>query len=319
MRNLTIGVHVAPPNAAARVEGIVAAEAAGLEVAWLTVSPVAPDPFAVLGAAAGRTERIALGTSIVPTFPRHPLVMAQGAIAVDQLAPGRLRLGVGPSHGPMVEGLYGIPFERPLAQLREYLTILRGFLSEGQVDFEGEVLQAHVPAAFAVRPAAVEILAAALRPRAFKLCGELTDGAISWMCPPPYIRDTAAPALAAGAQAAGRERPPLIVHVPVVVSEDRTTVAAAAQKRYGGYQTMPFYRHMMLEAGMADAAGETFTEAMADALIVSGDEDAVAARLRALPESGADELLADIAPAGDDGGRSRQRTLELLGALARAD
>ena len=319
MQNLPIGVHIAPPTAAARVEGIVAAEAEGLDVAWVTVGPMAPDPFAVLGAAAARTERIALGTSIVPTFPRHPLVTAQGALAIDQLAPGRLRLGVGPSHGPTVEAYYGIPFMRPLAQLREYLVILRAVLSEGAVSFQGELLEAHVPGGSAHPALGVQILAAALRPRAFRLCGELTDGAISWMCPLPYIRDTAVPALAEGAQAVGRERPPLVVHVPVVVSEDRAAVRKAAGERYGTYQRLPFYRQMMLDAGMKDAAGDVFTGAMADALIISGSEEVVAARIRALRDFGASELLADICPVGDASSRTFDRTLQFLGELARAE
>src|SRR5688572_6390659 len=114
MDGLVIGVHVAAATAGKTVELIERAEQAGLDAVWMTSGGVAPDPFAVLAAAAMRTERIKFGTSIVPTFPRHPLAMAQGAIAVDQLAPGRLRLGVGPSHKPTIEGMFGIEFERPL-------------------------------------------------------------------------------------------------------------------------------------------------------------------------------------------------------------
>ncbi|MEX1103218.1 MAG: LLM class flavin-dependent oxidoreductase, partial [Dehalococcoidia bacterium] len=136
MDGLTVGVHVAAATAGKTVEGIVAAEEAGIDAVWMTSGGVAPDPFAVLAAAAMKTERIKFGTSIVPTFPRHPLVMAQGAIAVDQLAPGRLRLGVGPSHKPTMEGMFGMEFERPLQHLREYLAILRALLQEGKVDFK---------------------------------------------------------------------------------------------------------------------------------------------------------------------------------------
>ena len=76
---------------------------------------------------------------------------------------------------------------------------------------------------------------------------------------------------------------------------------------------------MMLDAGLEDAPGKVFTDTMADALIVSGDENAVADRVRALPGFGVDELLADIVDTGDDAARDRARTLELLGALAQAD
>src|SRR3972149_857738 len=97
MKNLIVGLHVAGPNARKLIDGIVTAERAGIQCAWMTCGGVAPDPLAVFAAAALKTEHILFGTSIIPTFPRHPLALVQGAIAVDALAPGRLRLGVGPT------------------------------------------------------------------------------------------------------------------------------------------------------------------------------------------------------------------------------
>ena len=135
MKGFKIGVHVSGTTAVQLVDGIVAAEAAGIDCAWLTSGGIAADPLATFAAAAMRTENIAFGTSILPTFPRHPLATAQGALTVDALAPGRLRLGIGPSHKPSVEATYGIPFERPLQHLREYLTILRTLFETGEVSF----------------------------------------------------------------------------------------------------------------------------------------------------------------------------------------
>jgi F420-dependent oxidoreductase-like protein len=315
MRNLPIGLHLGFREANVMLERTRAADAAGLDMVWSTVGGAAPDPFVVFGRAADETT-IGFGTSIVPTYPRHPIVMASQALALEQLAPGRLRLGIGPSHRPVIEGMFGLGFERPLAHLREYVGILRALLHEGTVDVAGEQLTARAT----IDPAApVPILIAALRPRAYRLAGELTDGAISWMSPLPYLRDQAAPAVAAGADAAGRQRPPLVAHVPVVVSEDRAAVRAAAAQQFGNYQRLPFYRQMMLDAGLDDAPGRVFTDTMADAIIVSGDENAVAERLRGLPAFGVGELLADIVDTGADAARDRARTLELLGTLARED
>ena len=315
MHDLTIGVHLSARDAAGMLERIQQADAARLDMVWSTVGGAAPDPFVVFGRAAGETT-IGFGTSIVPTFPRHPLVMAASALALEQLAPGRLRLGIGPSHRPIMEGMFGLDFTRPLAHLREYVGVLRALLHEGAVDVQGEMLSAHARLA---APAPVPILVAALRPRAFRLAGELTDGAISWMAPLPYLRDTAAPALADGASAAGRERPPLVAHVPIVVSQDRDAVRAAAAKGFGNYQRMSFYQQMMLDAGLEDARGEVFTDAMADAIVISGDENAVAERVRGLPGFAVDELLADVVDTGETGQRDRARTVELLGALAQED
>lgn len=313
MKNLVIGVHVAAPDAAGLLDAIVAAEGAGIEVAWMTSGGLRPDPLAVFAAAAGRTRAIEFGTSIIPTFPRHPLALAQGAIAVDSLAPGRLRLGVGPSHKVSMEPMYGIPFQRPLEHLHEYLQILRAVLQEGRVDFEGERLTARAELA---KPAAVRVMASALRPRGFEVCGELADGAISWVCPLPYLRDVALPAIRAGAEKAGRRPPPLIAHVPVAVSDDAEGVRSAARRDLGFYARVPFYSQMFQDAGFPEAKEGEFSDRMIEALVISGTAEEVKARLRDVPAYGAGELLAmPILPAGDS--EARARTYAALGALAK--
>jgi F420-dependent oxidoreductase-like protein len=307
-------MHVARGNARDTVEGIVQAEEAGLDCAWMTSGGVAPDPLAVFAAAAMRTSRILLGTCIIPTFPRHPLAMAQGAIAVDSLAPGRLRLGIGPSHIVSIEPSFGIPFVRPLEHLREYLTILRALLYEGKVDFQGKRLtaRAQLPA-----PTGVKVMASALRENGFRVCGELADGAISWMCPLPYLRDVAAPALREGAEKAGRAAPPLVAHVPVAVTEDKAGVYAAAQRQVSFYARVPYYSQMFQDAGFPEAKEGQFSERMTDAIVVHGSASEVKDRLRALRSFGAGELLAmPVLPPGDERA-TLERTLAALGDLAR--
>lgn len=313
MENLTIGMHIQARDAGALIDGVIAAERAGLETAWMISGGPSPDPLAVYAAAAGETERIGFGTSIIPTFPRHPLAVVQGAVVVDQLAPGRLKLGVGPSHKPAVENTYRFEFVRPLQHLREYLTILNAILKQGAVEFHGERLHAE---ARLQAPVDVRVMASALRPNAFRLCGELADGAISWVSPPPYLRRAAVPALEEGARAAARPRPPLVAHVPVVVSADADAVREAAREQLGFYPRLPFYSAMWVDAGFPEAADGTFSRAMADALVVCGNENEVAERIRALPSSGVNEMLAGVLRlAGDPA--AGERTVELLGALAR--
>lgn len=313
VKNLKVGLHVSQATAQKTVDAIVAAERAGVECAWLTVGGLAPDPFAIFGAAAQHTEKILFGTSIVPTFPRHPLAMAQGAIAVDSLAPGRLRLGVGPSHKPAIEGTWGIPFERPLEHLREYLTILRGVLETGAVDHTGKRFTARGQSG--AGKTGVTLMASALRTNGFRVCGELADGAISWVCPLPYLRDVAVPALKEGAAKAGRPVPPLIAHVPVVVSEDLDAVREGARRQIGFYPRVPFYSQMFQDAGFPEAAQGELSDRMIDALVVHGTAAEVKERLRALPEFGANELLAmAIVPPGDS--EAMSRTTTVLGELA---
>ena len=314
MKDLPIGVQVVAGDAPGLLAGIAAADRAGVETAWLTQGPNQPDPLIVFAQAAAQTEQIQLGTSIVTTYPRHPLALAQSAMAIDQLAPGRLRLGVGPSHQPIIEGFYSIPFERPLQNLREYLTILNAILKTGEVSYRGELL--HAEAKFA--PTQVSVLASALRPKAFGVCGELTAGAISWMCPLPYIRDVAGPAMEAGAQKAGRAAPAMIVHVPVVLSEDAAAVRAAAKKQFGFYQGMPYYSQMLQDAGYPEAAGTEFSDAMSDGLVISGSEAEVGDRIRGLAAYGTDEMLAAIVMVGAEPQATADRTLAFLGELAQA-
>ena len=156
----------------------------------------------VLAAVAAQTERILLGNSIVHTWSRQPVTFAEEAMAVEQFGPGRFRLGIGPSTAFFVERMYGRPYSKPLTNLREYLHTVRTLLREGRVQFEGE----HVSLRWRVNPEApVPVMASALRPKSFELCGELADGAISWMCPLKYLTEVALPALESGAAGAERE------------------------------------------------------------------------------------------------------------------
>ena len=308
-----LSVHIVAADAPGLIARIVEADRLGLDTAWLTVGGAAPDPFAVFASAAHEAERITFGTSIVPTFPRHPITMAQGAMTVDQLAPGRLKLGVGPSHRPAIEGTWGLPFNKPLSHLREYVTVLNGLLNEGSIDFDGEQISAHARLA---QPTQVRVMISALRTGSFRLSGELTEGGISWMCPLPYIRDVATPAQQDGADAADRPKPAMIVHTPIVVSEDRDAVRAAARQQFGFYQRLPFYSRMLQAAGYEEAADEEFTDRMADGLIISGSANEVGDRVRSIGEYGVDEMLAAIVQLPDGGSEARRRTLELLGEIA---
>lgn len=292
-----VGLVVAGANSRAVIELIVAAEAAGVGQVWMTQEAAAPDTLTIFAAAAGRTTTIGLGTAIVPTYPRHPLALAQQALALNDLAPGRLRLGVGPSHKPIIEGVYGLSLDGPMAHLREYVAILRALLHEGKVDHEGASYHVHgtLP-----RPANTPILISALRAGAFRLAGEISDGALSWNCPPAYLLDTALPALRAGAEAAGRPAPPLVAHIPVALSTDRAATVAAARVWIGGYARLPFYARMFADAGFTPGPDGAVSDALIDGLVVSGDEATIAARLRELLAQGLDELLVMPILVGDE-------------------
>lgn len=313
MPQQAIGVAIRGNSVHEMLGMIERAEQLGLQAAWMTTGGARPDSLTTFAAAAVRTQRIKLGTSIVPTFPRHPLVMVQQTQVVAQLAPGRFRLGVGPSHRPSIEAM-GLHFTAPLGHLREYVRICKALLQQGRVDFDGTYYKAHdaIPT-----PLDVPVMASALQRGSFELCGEEADGAISWICPGPYLRDVALPAMQAGAARAGRPMPPLIAHAPVCV-HDHAEEARAAVREQIMNPRLPFYQRMLVAAGFSEATAGTWSDRMIDAVVLWGNETAVEKRLHELFAWGATEILASPVTAGRDHTASLDRTLRLLGNVAQS-
>lgn len=308
-----VGVAVSGAHIGEIQRMIYRAEELGIHAAWMTTGGARPDSLTCFAAAAGNTSRIKLGTSIVPTYPRHPLVAAQQAQVVAQLAPGRFRLGVGPSHRPTMEAM-GFRFDAPLAHLREYLQILKAILQTGQVDFSGEHYEAHDSIA---EPLDIEVMGSALRPGSFELCGAEADGAISWICPAEYLRDAALPALQRGAAQAGRPTPPLIAHAPVCVHDDPEEVRAAVRQQIMNPR-LPYYQRMLQAAGYPEAGAGQWSDAMIDGAVIWGDEEQCASGIRRLFELGSAEVLASPVTAGPNPAASLERTMQLLGQAAAA-
>jgi F420-dependent oxidoreductase-like protein len=305
-----IGISIQGSSVSDLLAIIQEAEQAGVRQLWMTQGPSSFDAPTLYAAAFARTERIRLGTSIVPASPRHPLVFAQQALTLEGIAPGRFRLGIGSSHRPIMRATYGDDLPKPLGQIREYLTVLRAALWQGSVDFKGEFLEAHV-ASFP--QAHVPILISALGEEAYKLAGELSDGGLAWNCPPSYLLERALPALQAGADTAGRPRPALVAHSWVMVGDDRAAARAALRPTIQGYARLPFYRNMFIQAGFPLESDGSVSDGLLDALLVAGNEEQVANRLAELLDSGFEELLlSSVAP---NDGEQRGRLFKLVGSL----
>ena len=315
MAKQRIGVTAMGGDSKTIVARIQELERLGISAAWLTTGGAGLDGLTLFAAAAARTERILLGSSITPTWPRHPIITASQAQVVAQLAPGRFRLGVGPGHKIGMETMFGVNFQTPLTNLREYLTVVKTLLREGSVDFDGEHYHAHAKIETPLRD--VPVMASALRRRSFELCGELADGAISWVCPGHYLREVALPAMKAGARKAGRETPPLVAHVPVCVHDNLEEIRAAAREQMSFYARLPFYQQMFIDAGYPEAKEGTWSDRMLDALVAMGKEEQVAGKLREHFAWGATEIIAMPIAAGRQRDASMQRTLNLLAAVSK--
>jgi F420-dependent oxidoreductase-like protein len=307
-----IGLIVDGANAATAVKTIAAAEAAGVRQIWMGQHPWSPDILTTFAAAATKTSTVRLGTSIVPTYPRHPLVLAQQALALYDIALGRLRLGICPSHKGIIEGIYGLAQTTPLAHLREYVEVLRAALWEAKVDHHGQFFNVIVTFP---RTAQIPVLISTLGKKAFQLAGQIADGALSWVCPVPYLLRTGIPALRTSAAAVGRSAPPLVAHISVALSEDRGSVLAAGHQMLDFYAKLPFYAKMFADAGFPLTSDQTSVpDALVDSLVISGNEATVAARFTELLAAGLDELNVALVPV-TDAGDEQSRLMHLIGQL----
>jgi alkanesulfonate monooxygenase SsuD/methylene tetrahydromethanopterin reductase-like flavin-dependent oxidoreductase (luciferase family) len=309
-----VGLGVTRRVARETIDLIKRAEAGGVAMVWSTMNALGNDLPTIYAAAAVQTERVTLGTSIVPAFTRHPLALATQALVIENLAPGRLRLGIGTSHRPTMADAYGLEFSRPIAQLREYVQVLRTALHQGEIAFSGDYYQVNAKLS---AQAQTPVLLAALREHAFEMAGELSDGAISWYCPPDYLLNAANAAMLRGAQAEGRPTPPLIAQINVAfesAGRDRETVRAEMQAAVVGTAGAPFYARMYAASGYPFATDGTPPDALVDQLVISGDEAAITAGLTDLLDHGIDELLLTLMP-GPDRESEENRLIALIGGL----
>ena len=309
--NDRLGFVVRRERADQTIEGIRGVEAAGVGTAWSIMLGTGKDTPTLFAAAAMRTERVKLGTGIVPAFTRHPIGLASQALTLHDLAPGRLRLGIGTSHAPVMRDALHLPFDRPLERLSEYLQVLRPAVQTGRVSFTGEFYQ--VEATMVGAAPETPVLIAALREHAFELAGRLSDGAISWLCPVEYLHGVARPALERGAAAANRPGAPLVAAIQVMAETNKESVRATARQLFGRYAQLPFYARMFEAAGYPVADGQ-LSDGLIDAIVVSGDDDAIGEQLQRLLDGGLDELMIGLVP-GRDPLADEARVLGILGRM----
>ncbi len=203
-------------------------------------------------AVAGQTvPDITFATAVVPTYPRHPQMLAQQALTVNAAIGGRLILGIGPSHKPVVEGSWGISFDKPIRHLREYLEILMPLIEDKKVRYTGETLSAR--ADIQVDAPAPTVMMSALGPQLLKVTGRLADGTILWMTGPKTIEGHSAPTIREAAAAAGRPEPEVVAGFPVCVTDGSDAENQATRDRaatsFAMYGELPSYRAMLDREG----------------------------------------------------------------------
>jgi 5,10-methylenetetrahydromethanopterin reductase len=269
----------------------------GFASAWMS-NIFGLDALTSLAVAGSQVPGIELGTAVIPTYPRHPAVLAQQALTTAlAVGPGRLTLGIGLSHKVVIEGMYGYSFDRPARHMREYLSVLLPLLDGTPVSVDGGTLSARIGLS-TPRAGRVPVMLAALAPRMLELAGEQTDGTVLWMTGLTTVREYVVPAITAAASAAGRPSPRVVCALPVCVTSDPAAARASAAKEFAIYGQLPSYRAMLDREGAAGPG---------DVAIV-GDEDTVTAQVLALASAGVTDFVAAEFARGDD----RERTRSLL-------
>jgi len=311
---MRIGLMIGPELGRYRhkVAGLVAdaeaAEQAGFTSIWVPQIPGDFDAFTMITLMGRATRRVELGTAVLPIQTRHPIAMAQEILSNQAVCEGRFAPGLGVSHHWVIEGMLGLPYERPAQQLRDYLEVLNAALAgPGRVDVENDGYRVHSPldvTDYVPTP----ILLAALAPVMLRIAGERASGTILWMADERAIGEHVAPRLTKAA--AGRPAPRIVAGVPVTLCpKDEVDAARERANRVLGHaEYSPNYQRL-LEYGDATDVGD---------ILAAGDESAIVDRLRAFRDAGVTDLAVRILSVGPDRAarvESRKRTEAFLASL----
>ena len=271
-----------------------AALADGFESYWLPQIVQQADAMTLIGALAQHVPSMRFGTSVVPTYPRHPMVMAEQALTTSMLTKGRFTLGIGLSHQPVVEGMWGYSFDKPVRHAREYLDALMPLLAGEAARATGETITARGKLdIYAPEP---PVLLAALGPQMLRLAGARCAGTITWMTGAATLRSLTVPTIGEAASDAGRSAPEIAAGVPIWVTDDVDGARAIAAKTFEIYGQLPSYRAMLDHEGVAGPAD----------LAIIGDETICAGRLDEFEAAGVTTFLAsEFANTPEDRRRTR--------------
>ncbi|MCB1646142.1 MAG: LLM class F420-dependent oxidoreductase [Pseudomonadales bacterium] len=296
---LMVGATDGPDGALTRLVSIAKdAEAKGFDNLWMA-NIFGLDAISTLGIIGYETSRIGLGTAVTPTYPRHPVAIAQQALTTGAASGGRFTLGIGLSHKIVIEDMFGFSYDKPARHMKEYLSVLTPLLRGEMAAFSGEQyrvsnVQYNIP-----ERAPVPLLVAALGPAMLKLTGEMADGTVTWMTGPETLAAHIIPSINQAAEGAGKPTPKIAAGFPVVLTNDVEGAKALISKELQIYGQLPSYRAMLDREGAAGPADIAF----------AGDEKELRARIQRLRDIGVTDFCASVV-AGDQ--ETADRTVEFL-------
>ena len=260
------------------------------------------DALTVFTSIGGSLPSLELGTAVIPTYPRHPSMLAGQALTTQAVMGDRsLVLGIGLSHQPVVEGMLGMSFDKPIRHLIDYLSILNPLLEEGSSDYSGEAFTTYMNTS---RPGnAPSVMVAALGEQALRVAGHRSDGTILWMTGPKTIASHIAPTINAAAAEAGRPSPRIVCSLPICVTDNEDEARSDLSKMFAMYGQLPSYRAMLDREGV-DQPGE---------VAIVGNEEEVSSQLDGLRDAGTTDFSAlEIGRNPDESARTHALLLSRL-------
>jgi 5,10-methylenetetrahydromethanopterin reductase len=275
----------------------------GFRRVWMAQLPNDPDLLTMLAVAFREIDTIRIGSGVLPIQVQHPTQLAQRALTLNQIAGGRFTLGIGMSHRMVAEQMWGVSWDRPVRQMREYLDGLLPLLAGQAADAVGEIWTTRGSLTTPGAPSP-DVYIAAMGPQMLRLAGRRTAGTLTWMTGPKTLAGHVVPTLREAAVEAGRSEADVHVaaSLPVTVTDDVDGARKQAAEQFKMYGVLPSYRAMLDREGYAGPE---------DAAII-GDEATVTDRLAELRAAG----VAGFAAATFDASReNRARTRALLRQL----
>ena len=298
---MRIGIFVGAPSDLNEFVGAVRqARDDGFDSAW-AAQIFSLDALTALAVAGREVPDITLGTAVVPTYPRHPMMMAGQALTVQAASGNRLILGIGLSHQIVVESMWGLSFDKPARHMKEYLAALLPMLRGESVAAKGETITAmgQVNVSGVTAP---PVLLAALAPVMLKLAGAVADGTATWMVGPATLESHIVPTMSAAATAAGRPAPRVAVGLPVCVTNDADDARGRAAQEFAIYGQLPSYRAMLDREGAAGPAD----------IGLIGDEAVVTAGIARIADAGGTDFIASSFGTAEEQARTRGLLKSLL-------
>ena len=272
----------------------------GFRRVWMSQMPFEPDLLTILAVVLREVDTIEAASGVVPIQNQHPMQMAQRALTVSLASGGRFTLGLGMTHAAVTEGMWGIPWDKPVRRLNEYLDGLLPLLAGEPANAAGETVTTRGALMIPGAPQP-DVYIAALGPQMLRLAGRRTAGTCTWMTGPQTLGGHVGPTLRQAAADAGRPEAAVrvVASLPVSVTDDVDAARKQAAELFAMYGTLPSYRAMLDREGYAGPE---------DAAII-GDEATVSQRLDELKSVGVDEF---VGATFDSSAEGRARTRALL-------